>query len=885
MPKHLIVEEEKEHKPTLLFVDTNSGQTNTLLNFLIQEFESKTKIYVLSQKKVSSDVEKISPLSIHFLDKLSGDLSYAVLFLDEEEQKKKVLQLITLLAGKKTRVLLLLPYRIHERFIDILLQCKEIKNITVGFLGDTFGKSNPTSVISKIIQNAFTNKEIVISNNALLSVFPISDSDVARGVSHLLFGRAESSHFAYLFYDHPQTLISLSHLLKRTEPDLSISFKENSKNEVKEKTQEQRDRYLKDRTGISPRNLSSSFIGFEKSVLEMQEQTTPNKENVKKTGHKNILRFQKSFFSRMVHVTKLLVTCLLLYAFIISALFFVGIFYYKQGISLLSAGDTQSAKNSFQISKGLYVFTRNTVFTAISLSPSFPNEIIKQNVFAYDDLMPITDDLLQVSESIKTANPHIGQKDFQQLMSLSIELYFLTQRYDIQNFKDVIQTDQYKNVSRFLPLSSVALSVMGYNIPKTYLLLFQNNNELRPTGGFIGSVGQVTLKDGVFEDVALQDVYDLDGQLKGHIDPPYIVRRFLQPHQYLRDSNFAPDFEETASLSALLYNLESNKKVDGVVAIDTDVLKKIVSVAGPITIPGYSKSITAQNVADIMQNTIQANYFPGSTQKKQLLQTLFSKITLNLESDKRKQLALLKALAPLILQKHILFSFADNSTQKAFIASGLAGSMSDLRISKNTLANFFSLNEANIGVNKANEFVTRKVTYSAFLKPAALDSDALLEYSNTGQEDYKAYIRLIVPKGAKLLSITIDGADQKIVPAVTNPLLYERKGFKPPVGLEVDQETQGKTDSFGFITTVSKTSSKRIRVLYENAGIIPRTGSFTYSLLYVKQPGTEPYPFTAQLQGDDSFQIKNTNQNSGPVLFDDTLSTDKEITATIIRTK
>lgn len=884
MSKHLTVEEEKKQKPTLLFVDTNSGQVNTLLNFLIEKLENDTRVYALTQKKIGPHIHKISPLSVHFLDKLSDDLDYAVIFLDEVQEKKKVLSTIRLLTDKKTKVILLLPHRISGRFIDVLIQCKIAKNVTVGLLGDTFGNSNPGSPISKIIYNAFTNQEIIIAENNALPIFPISDIDVALSVSHLLFGNSKPHQFFYLFYKTPQTLLSMAHLLKRAEQDLSITFQNSTNKKLIGVTQEQTSHYLQDRIGVSPYTPQSSFIGFEKSVVVMQDTLPVRKDRNKKQKHKNIFTAKKSILSSAARVARAFVIGLLLYIVIIGILFFTGIVLYKKGVSELSTGNTLQAKNYFETSNLLYGFTRNTIFAIISLSPAFPGGAIKQNIFAYDDLMSITDDLLQVSKSIKSSNPHIGSQHFQELMSSSLELYFLTQRYDISSFKKIIQTNQYKDVSRFLPLSSVALSVLGYDTPKTYLLLFQNNNELRPTGGFIGSVGQLTLKNGGIQNIQLQDVYDLDGQLKGHVDPPFIVRRFLQPHQYLRDSNFAMNFEDSASLSAFLYNVEGGRRVDGVVAIDTDVLKKIVEDAGPISIPGYSQNITGQNVVDSMQETIQKNNFPGSTQKKQILETLLSKITVNLESDKKKQMALVKDIIPLIAQKHILFSFVNNASQKAFTAAGFTGSMLDLRLARNTLPDFLSINEANIGVNKANEFVTRKVTYSAFLKPAVFDSDVLLEYSNTSKEDYKAYVRVIVPKGARLLSVVIDGVEQKIVPMVVSPLLYERRGFTPPLGLEVNQEVQDTSTVFGFVTTVPRKGTQRIRLLYENTGIVP-AGSFTYSLLYIKQPGTSVYPLTVSLQADESFWVNNTDQNAGPVLFDGELSTDREITAKIIRTK
>ena len=110
-----------------------------------------------------------------------------------------------------------------------------------------------------------------------------------------------------------------------------------------------------------------------------------------------------------------------------------------------------------------------------------------------------------------------------------------------------------ESLSSFLDNTTNQINALSYLLPpfkeiffnghKIYLLLLQNNMELRPTGGFIGSVGLLDLQDGKMNNLDILDVYTIDGQLKGHVDPPDPIRKYFnQPNWFLRDSNFDPDF-------------------------------------------------------------------------------------------------------------------------------------------------------------------------------------------------------------------------------------------------------------------------------------------------------------------------------------------------------
>ena len=78
---------------------------------------------------------------------------------------------------------------------------------------------------------------------------------------------------------------------------------------------------------------------------------------------------------------------------------------------------------------------------------------------------------------------------------------------------------------------------------KTFLILFQNNMELRPGGGFIGSFGILKVKDGHAESLQVHDVINFDGRIPDTVPAPYPMKETLGVKSLkFRDSNYHPDF-------------------------------------------------------------------------------------------------------------------------------------------------------------------------------------------------------------------------------------------------------------------------------------------------------------------------------------------------------
>ncbi len=877
MPKHILETIEKEEP--IIFICGN----NLLAKELIDKFIRDFKILHLTDSETEEKHEpkkyyKLLPESAYLLKNLEEKIDFAIVFLSDIKDKKYLQHILPKAIEDNAKTLILVDVNFASDFYDAILEYNRNENVRFVLTGDIYDKSALKSKTSKIIQNAFLKKSVTLSGNDLEPLFTIFLDDAIEGINQILFSNFKTAKIFNLFYNHPQTLVSAIHLIKRVEPDLEIKFKQ-EKNAEENQTYGQIEQDIKTKFGFIPEYLDEFFVGFEKSLRILSEKGfEEEKENqpilerinsIKKTPQKVLTnRFLISAF----------IVSFIFYVLIVSSSLLLGISTFKTGVSEFKQGNLPKALTTIKVSQNFLSLAEPSIVLASQA------KILSNNV---SDLVLAT----QVSQIVKQGvsdleiidklSRGVEREKFEKLLSDLYYLYFRTEQLKLESNNDNLNNLTNKELTNLLSLGPVLPQVLGFDKDKNYLLLFQNDGELRPTGGFIGSIGELTISKGRMKEIKIKDVYELDGQLKAHIEPNYIIRRFLQPHLYLRDTNFNPDFEIAASNAAQIYNLETQKQIDGVIGINFTSIKQIIKEIGPIKLPGYNKTIDENNAFEFLQSTIEDKFFPGSTGKKDVLNALFNQITLKLEKNPENYFKILKILPKLLSEKRILFVFNTNSIQKLFNVNGFSGSFTDLRDSKpDQLNDIFSINEANIGINKVNADVKRKVEYVLNLDQKDLTSKAIIEFENTSQKnDYKTYLRIIAPLGSKINSIKIDGKEEKIASAVTDFKIYESKIFAPPSGLEVDSVQDKNKQLMGFITTVPKSSKKTVEVIYKNGLTVPVKNLFSYSLLVYKQPGVEVLPFDLSIIYNPSiapFEVQNAETRPGEIRISDTISQDKE---------
>lgn len=863
MPGLLEIEETDEELPLLALF----GNNGLILNSIIRDFANKFRVVVVSDKKPDfSSTTKIYFLeakNASLLPKLQEKFDYSVALIDESSRDENLSYFMAKCVADKSRILIIADAFSLEKNISHLKTYKDIPRVFFAITGELIswnGFFGPHET-SKIIENAIANRAIPLSGNETHPVYVTMEDNFFAGISRLLFGNIKSDVCHLLYYEHPQTVLETAHLIGRVDPDIKISFSaSHTAHEIV--TRDKIKEHVRNSLGMDISYMAPQG-GFEKeyaSLLERREELLENHNDKKNGTKKRVRRFPKKYIS---FVFTNLFFGLFLFLFVNFLFFGLCLLFLNNSIRDLKNNDFRSG---FQNARTADIFLKIVhPFAGISLDALGPvdkNGTIEKKYLLlqrFINLAKIAGDSSNVF-----SKKGVELKTLESSVSNISYLFQEGQRLILETNNKELQEKLKPTYSKLLSFSSVLPFVLGFDESRNYLLLFQNDEELRPTGGFIGSVGDLTIKKARVESLAIQDVYELDGQLKNHVEPPFIVRRYLQPHLYLRDSNFFLNYQETASTSAFIYNLESGKRPDGVIAIDLRVLKEILKLSGPIKLPNYNIVVTQDNVSSFIQNTIKDNFFPGSTQKKDVLNSLFNQLVLKLASDSKFYISLLQKLPDLLEQKDILVSYSNNSVQKIFSANNYGGEFSyKPSTDAKKISDFLYINEANIGVNKVNADVSRKVSYEAMLEQGRVVSKARLSLMNNSKTDeYKVYLKFVVPAGSVLSQILVNNVKQNTTPAIIDFKVYEAKNFKKPDGLELEQYTSGSLTYFAFIATAKIGKNTEIGIDYINGAGKTLSTIADYVLTYVKQPGTSPYELLTTLDYPEGYLPIDTKADS-----------------------
>lgn len=885
MSNYLKVEYSDPHTPHL-FIFGN----HPLIPYLIKELKEHFKIIHLTQEKflenetLSKGYESIQNIHEEYL--LKKNIEYAIIFYDDKKSKKDAFSLIDVFQKLHTKTLFILDVRTLPLHFDIVNTLRKKQHIFFITLGDLYGKytDDQSFPLTNFIENAILNEKAVLTGNDLYSLFPIWDKDAIKTIPQILLTSKDPKKLYCLFYEHPQTYLSLIQLLKKLIPNLEIQYLKRKNYPVKDFDLNACMNELKAKTGLTPQLFTFSPPSFESSIQRLQSLTSPEvvlDRSPSISLHHNIKRYT------LFIGVGLLSILVLPMCFLGMSLFFL-----QNAEKSFTTGNTQAFQTYAKASS--FFLSSATFFTDPFLNSTLPflsKDSLLPKYQSFKSIVHLATDVSELITLLDSKDYSVSMKQLPLLIAKVNHLYFSLEKLKAES--DYVKNKAKKYIpfayQEYILLAQILPELLGYNGQKEYLILFQNNAELRPTGGFIGSIGNLIVSNGTIKEFTIQDVYEGDGQLKAHVEPHYIVRRYLQPHLYLRDSNFYPDFEQSASYSALLYKLETQKEVNGVVAVDFEVIKEMLKKIGPIELFDYKTTLDHENVLDFLHTTIESNFFPGSAEKKELLQTLYTQLNLKIAEKKENYIKLLQLLPELAQEKHILFAALDSNQQKAFRLTGLSGSYQDNRKeSASEIHDFLAINEANIGVNKANQYVQRKVKYDIQLNTTDITSKVIVGFTNKGEKPspYVSYIRVFSPLGSSLKTISIDQKVARIVPAVTDFMVYEDKKFKPPDGLEVDSSIENGKQVFGFITTVPKNGEQIIEISYRNGLKIPDGTLFTYDFLYIKQPGTIEYPLEINLRYPSDYEVRKRAEEEvkeNEMVIKKVISSDTRVTVELER--
>jgi len=406
---------------------------------------------------------------------------------------------------------------------------------------------------------------------------------------------------------------------------------------------------------------------------------------------------------------------------------------------------------------------------------------------------------------------------------------------------------------------TVLYSVLGFNGSKEYLLIFQNNQELRPTGGFIGSVARVEFRKGKISQLTVPKggSYDISGQVKETYKAPRPLQ-IVNPYLSFQDANWFPDFPTSAKKILELYYNAGNSRVDGVITFTPDVLLSLLDLTGPIDLQDTSQvTISADNFLRVTRKSIEQQKREQSTEPKKIIADMMPKLleaTLNLPPE--KQFQFISLLDESIQQQNILMYAEDPAVEQEIDAAHIDGALP-----QHATDDYLSLITSNIAGGKTDRVINQHIYISTELTPETVADTLQIIRQHTGlaSDEFTgttnlSYMRAYIPLGAQLTNATgfydvpatwyqeppkDTPVDNDLQEAEDNTIIHEKTGTRI---LDEFNHTV-----FGNWMRVEPQASTRATFSYN----YPRhTNDDVWTIQIAHQPGQQNVSFTWHIRAD-----------------------------------
>ncbi|OGH76879.1 MAG: hypothetical protein A2469_03865 [Candidatus Magasanikbacteria bacterium RIFOXYC2_FULL_40_16] len=304
-------------------------------------------------------------------------------------------------------------------------------------------------------------------------------------------------------------------------------------------------------------------------------------------------------------------------------------------------------------------------------------------------------------------------------------------------------------------LSRTFNTIFGGDSFRRYLLVFQNEHELRPTGGFMGSFAVLDVQKGKILKIDLPGggTYDLRGQFTEFVKPP-LPLQLLNKRWEFQDANWFPDFAVSAKKMGWFYENGRGTTVDGVIAINSSVLERVLKVLGPLE--ADEVVFEEDSAIETLQYEVEEGYDEETEQPKEILAVMLNSLLENLSSVEPKSIMkLLVEAHDALVEKEIQIYIDDERTQDSLRKFGWTGEISPIGPAQD----YLNIINTNIQGQKSDAKIEQKITHEVVIDEFENIVDTVIVERKHGGEPGEMfygsanvdYVRVYVPEGSELI--------------------------------------------------------------------------------------------------------------------------------------
>ncbi len=402
----------------------------------------------------------------------------------------------------------------------------------------------------------------------------------------------------------------------------------------------------------------------------------------------------------------------------------------KQAQRLLSAGESLS-RSAATLSDGM-----QTVADRTTESPAAAVNLF--DVFV-EEALP---DLWQAEETLNDVK----------ISSIPVE-----HRTTVRETQQLVHSVA-ESMQTFHNSSDALASLLGHRNRQRYLVLFQNNTELRPTGGFWGSFAEIDILDGELVNVTIPGggTYDVQGQLTENVAAPGPLQ-LLRARWELQDANWFPDFPTSAQKAMWFYEQSGGPTVDGVIAVNASLVADLIDATGEIHMPSYGITVDGETFLFRTQKQVELDYDQEANQPKSFIGDMAPILLERLvDSDGEAFLDIANTLGEGLNARDIQMYHSDPDIQIAIENLGWDGS-----VLGNT-GDYLMVSHTNIGGGKTDGVIDDAISVESTVRDdGRIENYVTIERTHHGLRSSTfsglnnvAFTRILVPRGSTLLSVT-----------------------------------------------------------------------------------------------------------------------------------
>ncbi len=375
---------------------------------------------------------------------------------------------------------------------------------------------------------------------------------------------------------------------------------------------------------------------------------------------------------------------------------------------------------------------------------------------ATSEKQSLTARLLNLEDALRSALPLI-QATTLDLDQIDTRVLPVGVRASIETARDTI-TEAVLSLREMVTFLPAFENFLGLDAPKRYIVAFQNPDELRPTGGFIGSFALLDLDKGEIKKLEVPGggSYDLQGGLRDFVSSPAPLH-LIEPRWQFHDANWFPDFPTSAQKLMWFYEHSDGPTVDGVIAVNASLVPKLLSIVGPIEMSSYGRTFTADNFITETQKIVELEYDRTKNKPKAVIGDLAPiLISRLLAAPPEKFLNILTVIGEAAHTKEIQVYASDSTIEAGLAASGVTGEM------KKTDGDYLMMVSSNIGGGKSDAMMNTKIAlHTTFAAGGGIVNRLELTRIHQGKKGDQfsgvrnvSYVRVYVPQGSELISAT-----------------------------------------------------------------------------------------------------------------------------------